>query len=153
MLQKFNVDKINNGNPVILYGAAMYGEIAFNALCALKIPVYAFCDRVQAGRKFCGLNVISPEELKFFTEAHILICATKGLKVYQIILKVFLISIFMKFLNYFHLWNMTNYLLTAVHLQQTSLLKSIVTIFLTITVKKKIFRYHSLHLVLLSDVH
>lgn len=80
MLQKFDIDKINNGKPVILYGAAMYGELAFNALRALKIPVYAFCDRVQAGREFCGLNVISPEELKSLKDAQILICATKGLE-------------------------------------------------------------------------
>ena len=78
MLKKFEQNALQDGNPVILYGAAMYGELAFNALCALKIPVFAFCDRVQAGRTFLDKPVLSPEQLRAYPDAHVLICATKG---------------------------------------------------------------------------
>lgn len=78
MLKKFEQNALQDGNPVILYGAAMYGELAFNALCALGIPVFAFCDRVQAGRTFLDKPVLSPEQLRAYPNAHVLICATKG---------------------------------------------------------------------------
>jgi len=78
MLRHFNPNEFWDGNPVILYGAAMYGELADNALKALGIPVFVFCDRVQAGKRFLGKAVISPEELRNYPDAHVLICATKG---------------------------------------------------------------------------
>ncbi len=78
MLKAIHLEKLRDGNPIVLYGAAMYGELAYNALRNLDIPVYAFCDRVQAGKQFCGLDVISPEQLKEYPQSHVLICATKG---------------------------------------------------------------------------
>lgn len=78
MLKKFDKGCVSAGSKVILYGAAMYGELALNALEEQGIPVFAFCDRVQAGKEFCGLLVISPEELQKHKDAHVLICATKG---------------------------------------------------------------------------
>lgn len=56
----------------------MYGELAYNALRALKIPVFAFCDRVQAGKQFLDRDVLAPEQLLQHPDAHVLICATKG---------------------------------------------------------------------------
>lgn len=78
MLRHFDQNELRDGNPVILYGAAMYGELAENALETLGIPVFAFCDRVQAGKQFLGKQVISPGELCNYPDAHVLICATKG---------------------------------------------------------------------------
>lgn len=78
MLSPFEQSRIQDGNPVILYGAAMYGELAYNALDALGIPVFAFCDRVQAGKQFLGKQILSPEQIQDYPKAHVLICATKG---------------------------------------------------------------------------
>ena len=74
----FLPDTVADNGPIILYGAAMYGELAYNALCSIGKPVYAFCDRVQAGKSFCGYPVLAPEEVKKYPEAYILVCATKG---------------------------------------------------------------------------
>ena len=78
MIESFDAKKFPREKMVILYGAAMYGELAFHALQELDIPAFSFCDRVQAGEKFCGLPVIAPEELRRYPEAYVLICATKG---------------------------------------------------------------------------
>nr|WP_297274195.1 radical SAM protein [uncultured Agathobaculum sp.] len=78
MIYPFDSEQFPRDEMVILYGAAMYGELAFHALQELGIPVFSFCDRVQAGKQFCGLPVMSPEELQSYPDAHILICATKG---------------------------------------------------------------------------
>lgn len=78
MIASFDPERFPRNEIVILYGAAMYGELAFCALQELGIPVFCFCDRVQAGKRFCGLPVIAPEDLQKYPEAHILICATKG---------------------------------------------------------------------------
>lgn len=78
MLKKFDKNCVSEGDKVILYGAAMYGELALNALEEQGISVFAFCDRVQAGKDFCGLPVMSPEELQEHKDSHVLICATKG---------------------------------------------------------------------------
>lgn len=78
MLKSFDRNDIEASGKIILYGAAMYGELALNALNECGVKVTAFCDRVQAGNTFCDLPVISPEELKQMPDAYVLICATKG---------------------------------------------------------------------------
>ncbi len=66
------------GREIIVYGAALYGEVALNALENAGLECTVLCDRVQAGGKFCGYKVISPEELLLHKDAEVLICATKG---------------------------------------------------------------------------
>lgn len=78
MLKVFDKNSVNRNEKVIIYGAAMYGDLAFNALRELGIAVYAFCDRVQAGKELYGILIISPEQLAMNLDAHVLICATKG---------------------------------------------------------------------------
>ena len=78
MLKTFTKENIKSGDQIIIYGAAMYGEIALNALRASGLNAMAFCDRVQADTFFCGLPVISPNQLVEYKDAHVLICATKG---------------------------------------------------------------------------
>lgn len=77
-MQSCTCEQLKDGRPVILYGAAQYGELAYYALCAAGVPVFAFCDRVQAGKQFCGLDVLPPKQIREYPEAHVLICATKG---------------------------------------------------------------------------
>ena len=53
--------------PVIIYGAGEIGEgILYNKLSEYHIPVLKFCDRDKwkQGTKCCGIEVISPENLK-----------------------------------------------------------------------------------------
>lgn len=89
----------------------MYGELALNALNEQGISVFAFCDRVQAGRKFCGLPVLSPEDLKDYKEAHVLICATKGFQGIRHYLEE------LKWSNYYEISDLLNYLNYA-HLRE-----------------------------------
>lgn len=84
MLRTFDVNQVIKEKRIIIYGAAMYGEIILNALKNKGLKCYLFCDRVQAGGEFCGINVISPEQLLQYKEEQILICATKGfMGIYQ----------------------------------------------------------------------
>lgn len=78
MLQTFDVNNVVKGKKIIIYGAAMYGEIVLNALHSSGLQCDFFCDRVQAGGVFCGIGVISPEKLLEYKQEQILICATKG---------------------------------------------------------------------------
>ncbi len=79
MLRTFDIhNHAIKGKRIIIYGAAMYGEIILNALQNNGLKCDFFCDRVQAGGVFCGIDVISPDELLAYKEAQILICATKG---------------------------------------------------------------------------
>ena len=78
MLRTFDIKHTIKGKKIIIYGAAMYGEIILNALQNNGLKCEFFCDRVQAGGIFCGIDVISPKELLSYKEEQILICATKG---------------------------------------------------------------------------
>lgn len=78
MLKTFTKESVKCGDQIIIYGAAMYGEIALNALRALGLNAIAFCDRVQADTFFCELPVIAPDQLVKYNNAHVIICATKG---------------------------------------------------------------------------
>lgn len=50
----------------IVYGAGMFGRIAYQALEKQGIYVKAFCDAnaEKQKEKFCGLRVLSPEDLQ-----------------------------------------------------------------------------------------
>lgn len=106
MLKVFQKECVGKKDKIILYGAAMYGELALNALRECGLEAFAFCDRVQAGSSFCGLAVISPDELKNHRDAHVLICATKGFQGIQHYLEelrwnsYYEISELLNFLNY-----------------------------------------------------
>lgn len=78
MLKTFDINHTLEDKKIIIYGAAMYGEIILNALQNKGLECAFFCDRVQAGGSFCGYRVISPEELLKYKKDQILICATKG---------------------------------------------------------------------------
>jgi len=66
-----------NSTPVILFGAGSLGKPVLYALKALGIQVDYFCDsdKRKQGKRYCGVKVISPEELSKLTrDAHIFIC-------------------------------------------------------------------------------
>lgn len=78
MIKIFDGKNVPKGARIILYGAAMYGQLALNALEELGFESIVFCDRVQAGSAFCGLPVLEPADIANEKDAYILICATKG---------------------------------------------------------------------------
>lgn len=103
MVKEFTKECVQKKDQIILYGAAMYGEIVLNALKQMGLNATVFCDRVQAGTSFCGLPVIAPNQLYQYKNAHILICATKGFQG----IKNFLDSI--KWQNYYEVSKIINY--------------------------------------------
>ena len=80
-MKKYNLNNlacvIQTGSmPVILFGAGQYGRIAHYALRQLGIGASFFCDSDpnKHGTMFCGIKVISPEELsKLDPGSHIFI--------------------------------------------------------------------------------
>lgn len=77
-IRSYEFERHNPEKEIIVYGAALYGEVVINALESVGLKCSLLCDRVQAGGEFCGYKVISPTELLNHKEGEILICATKG---------------------------------------------------------------------------
>ncbi len=63
------------GKPVIVYGASVYGELAYVALKIMgKTPDF-FCDKSKDRKNYLGVEVISPEELDNFKTANVIIAS------------------------------------------------------------------------------
>lgn len=77
-IKTYRLEEHKPGREIVVYGAALYGEVVLNALENMGLKCSLLCDRVQAGGEFCGRKVISPAELLEHKDAEILICATKG---------------------------------------------------------------------------
>lgn len=77
-IKTYEIGEHNPEREIIVYGAALYGEVVLNALENAGLKCSMMCDRVQAGGTFCDHKVISPSELLAHKDAEILICATKG---------------------------------------------------------------------------
>lgn len=65
----------NDCDRIIIYGAGRYGELALRGLKALGIEPYAFADQSLVGQNYFGIKVISPDELKDYRDAAILIAS------------------------------------------------------------------------------
>ena len=61
--------------PIIIYGASVYGELAYIALKQLELTPKYFCDKSQARKEYLGIKVIQPETLKEFQNANIIIAS------------------------------------------------------------------------------
>ena len=72
----FNEQTYRKEYPVVIYGASVWGELAYIALKHIGgITVDCFCDRVQNRKKYLGLNVIGPDKLEEFKNASIIIAS------------------------------------------------------------------------------
>lgn len=61
--------------PIIVYGASVYGELAYIALRQMgEIPDY-YCDKSKDRREYFGIKVISPKELEGLKKANIIIAS------------------------------------------------------------------------------
>lgn len=65
----------NNNVPLIIYGAAVYGEIAYHALSSMGILPDFFCDQAQEKSTYCGIPVINLNDLKNMTNADVIIAS------------------------------------------------------------------------------
>lgn len=59
--------------PIIVYGASVYGELAYVALVQMKISIDYFCDKSRDRKEYFGIEVINPEQLTKFKDANIII--------------------------------------------------------------------------------
>ena len=71
--KSFRKEDYKEGKKVIIYGAGRYGELAYWMLKELNIKPFCFADEKMAGDKFCDLKVISPNELKDYLDAIVLV--------------------------------------------------------------------------------
>lgn len=70
-------DKIyDKTNKLIVYGASVYGEIAFYTLQTLGIVPDFFCDRAIEKEYYFGVKVIRPDELVIYKDAMIIIASS-----------------------------------------------------------------------------
>lgn len=71
----FTENTYRTEQPIIVYGASVYGELAYIALKQLGISPDYYCDRSQGRREYFGIEVISPEQLGDFKDANIVIAS------------------------------------------------------------------------------
>ncbi len=70
----FYPDLLKEGQKIIIYGASVYGELAYRLLeCAQLRPDY-YCDRLVTGA-YMGVPVIKPSELEEYKNEWILIAS------------------------------------------------------------------------------
>ena len=74
-VKKMTKDCYQPGDKIIIYGAGAFGEIAYKGLEYLKLPLFCFADRALAGQCRYGKPVISPDELKEYTGASIILAS------------------------------------------------------------------------------
>jgi organic radical activating enzyme len=73
--QAFTKENYDKNREVIIYGATVYGEIAYWALESIGIRPDYFCDRALAGDKKYGIQVLNPQELVEHKEAVIILAS------------------------------------------------------------------------------
>lgn len=61
--------------PIILYGASVYGELAYIALQQMGMFPNFYCDRSLDRKEYFGVKVISPKCLDDFKDANIVIAS------------------------------------------------------------------------------
>ncbi|MDE6252016.1 MAG: hypothetical protein K2M78_05155 [Lachnospiraceae bacterium] len=67
---------MENTNKIIIFGASLYGKVAFNVLKD-KYEIVAFSDNDEKkwSNSFCGIKVIPPDEIKEFENVKIIIAS------------------------------------------------------------------------------
>lgn len=74
-IQSFRRDTYDKNECVIIYGASVYGELAFIALKSLGITPDYFCDRAAKSDMYFGVSVIHPDALAAHLHANIIIAS------------------------------------------------------------------------------
>ena len=71
----FSRETYNDNAPIIVYGASVYGELAYVALKQMGIHLDYYCDQSQKRKEYFGVEVITPEKLDDFKNANIIIAS------------------------------------------------------------------------------
>lgn len=71
----FNKDNYKCNRPIIVYGASVYGELAYVALESLGIKLDYFCDKSEKREKYFGIEVITPRNLDILRSSNIIIAS------------------------------------------------------------------------------
>ena len=75
MVPSFNADNYDKEQPIIIYGAGQYGELALRGLQALNIKVDYFLDHSRQGEQYLGVSVLDPSEISNYRDANVLIAS------------------------------------------------------------------------------
>ncbi|MBP3819588.1 MAG: radical SAM protein [Butyrivibrio sp.] len=70
----FSKTNINIESPIVVYGAGVYGEIAYLALNQCGLSIDFFCDRYRTG-EFLGVRIITPKMLKDIPDSQVIIAS------------------------------------------------------------------------------
>lgn len=71
----FNRNTCIKNEPIIIYGASVYGELAFVALKKIGYFPDYYCDKSESRKKYFGVEVIQPKCLAELTHANIIIAS------------------------------------------------------------------------------
>jgi len=71
----FNKERYIKSEPIIIYGASVYGELAYIALSQMGLKPEYYCDRSKDIKEYFGVKVICPEELNNKKNANIIIAS------------------------------------------------------------------------------
>lgn len=75
LTNSFTVEQYSKSDILIIYGASVWGEIAYYALRQLGIRPNFFCDRGIQKDKYYGIPVLRPHHMINFQEAQIVIAS------------------------------------------------------------------------------
>ena len=82
----FSRETYNDNAPIIVYGASVYGELAYVALKQMGIHLDYYCDQSQKRKEYFGVEVITPEKLDDFKNANIIIASADFFREIKIML-------------------------------------------------------------------
>ena len=74
-IQSFHRADYDKSKKLIIYGASVYGEIAYVALKMIGITPDFFCDRAAKSETYFGIPVILPQALSDYPHASIIIAS------------------------------------------------------------------------------
>ena len=72
----FKKELYDRHNELIVYGASVYGELAYYALQKIGIMPSYFCDQAINQDQYFGVNVIRPEEMVNHKNAAVIIASS-----------------------------------------------------------------------------
>ena len=79
-IRAYQKSDYTQGQNIVIYGAGIYGEIAFQCLRTWGIRAYCFADRNENLKEKYGLPVIKPTEIKKIDNSVILLASVNYLK-------------------------------------------------------------------------